>query len=159
MNLAILFVIFIIFLFCIIFKPKSRRVIFEGIIIGIISGVVISFATDANYRASIYGPFIMLGRAVDKNLRYASKNWGGIKATQVSDGVVNVSATNIVTGSVVNFTKTPLSKLPFDLRYAVATGDVATNKTIINISAPQIDSCHTVGGSVVKLNTEEPKAK
>lgn len=156
-SLIILIVIVIIFFFCIKFKIIDRRILFEGLIIGTVSGIFISLATDVNYRASLTGPFIELGKKFNNNFRYASKNWGSIKATQVGQGMVDVSATNIVTGSIVTFTNTPISRLPSDLRYAVATGDVASNKTIVNIFAPKVDARYVAGGSVLEIRPKEEK--
>ena len=150
--LLVLFIIGIV-IFLMMKNKIDKRIVVEGVIIGVVSGLIISYITDVNFQANVNGPVIKIARVFNKQLRYVSKEWGNIKAEVVNDNMVSVSASNIASGVTVTYQNTPLSKLPADLRYAVSTGDIAANKTFINIISPDVentDAAHTVGGIVVK---------
>lgn len=105
----------------------------EGIIIGVVSGVIISYVTNGDFRATVHSPIIKLGKLLNFKVRYISKNWTNIKVKEIENGIYDVDATNIVTGSIVKFEKSPISTLPPDLRYDIATSDVVQARTLINI--------------------------
>ncbi len=100
----------------------------EGIIIGVVSGFVISYATDVNFQATMHYPWVKIGQIVNKQIRYISKNWANIKVTQFDEKTDSVSfeATNIASGLTVTISNKPLFSLPADLRYDIVTGDSLT---------------------------------
>ena len=111
-------------IYCLKTKKINKDTIIEGIIIGLVSGICLSFATDINYRAELSGPWIKLTKMmVNKNIKYVSKNWANINTVKKNDLIYDVTATNIVSGVTVKFDNIELSKLPADLRYDITSRD------------------------------------
>lgn len=136
--------LFLIIVACLIIVLKQKKIIsinaiMEGIMIGVISGLIISFVTEGNFRANILSPVIKLAKLFNMKVRYISKDWINIRVKEVGRGVYDVDATNIATGSVVKFEKSPISVLPPDLRYDIATSDVVRTKVSINIPLNEQD--------------------
>lgn len=100
---------------------ERRQIILEGIIIGIVSGVSISCLTDANFQASIYGPFVNLAHKLNQNVKYISKTWADVKAEALTGDRYNVSAVNIASGNTVKLINVHTSAMPASLRYQVLT--------------------------------------
>lgn len=114
-----LITIFLIFLICIVlfcFWPQRRAIILEGILIGVISGVLIAFITDSNFRASTIGPIKSW-----TNKTYSSNDWTDIKVIRQDKDLAEVEATNVISGDTVTFKHSALEKLPADLRWDVKT--------------------------------------
>ena len=116
----------------------QKRTIVEGIIIGLLSGLLISFFTDANIRAEVAGPIIKCAKKINKQLKYSSQNWTNISTNLVNDGFLNVSATNIASGVTVTFNNEPLTSLPADLRYDIATGDTVKFAYSPDVIIPEV---------------------
>lgn len=136
--------LFLIIVACLIIVLKQKKIIsinaiMEGIMIGVISGVIISFVTEGNFRANVLSPVIKLAKLFNMKVRYISKDWINIRVKEVGRGVYDVDATNIATGSVVEFKKSPISVLPPDLRYDIATSDVVRTKVLKNIPPDEQD--------------------
>jgi len=152
----ILFFIFLSVWFCKRREYVDKRIIIEGVLIGIVVGVFGSYVTDNDFKASINGPIIEARNRISKyKSRYASKDWGNINAKWVGDGVVDVSATKIASVTVVTFDKATQAHVPADLWYAVATGDVAGNGTILNIVNPEIKTENIAGSPIVAPEFEK----
>ncbi len=110
----------------IVLKKKiiDRKPIIEGIIIGVVSGLILSYSTDVNFQAKIHFPFIKIAQIFNSQVRYVSKNWADIEVNQYNQGtdIVSVEATNIASGVTVKIVDKPLGSLPADLRYDIKTG-------------------------------------
>lgn len=152
----ILFFIFLSVWFCKRRGYVDKRIIIEGVLIGIVVGVFGSYVTDNDFKANINGPIIETRNRISKyKFRYASKDWGNINAKWVGDGVVDVSATKIASGVVVTFDNATQSQVPADLWYGIATGDVAINGAIFNIVNPNIDTNDIAGSPIVTPKFEK----
>lgn len=103
---------------------KDNKAIVEGIVIGVVSGLILSYVTDVNFQAKINLPFIKIGKLFNSKVQYVSKNWADIKINQYNNetGIVSVEATNIASGVTVKIADKPLGSLPADLRYDIETG-------------------------------------
>lgn len=123
MTLSVILIIFCLLFLCIEKKIVNKAIVIEGVIIGVVSGLILSFITDGNFRASMIGPVVKIAKKVNINLRYVSKNWTNIKVSEPENGIFDVSAVNTVSGSTVKFTNTAINKLPADLRYDVLSSD------------------------------------
>jgi hypothetical protein len=118
MILIFLIIIIIIVVFLIIFKKVNSNTVLEGVIIGIISGFIISLITDGNFRANMFNSVTSL---LHIKTRYISQNWRDIQSEKVGSGAYNVKAFNVNTGAKIEVTNVPLSELPADLRYDITT--------------------------------------
>lgn len=130
MNLSILILVFFVFIFSVKNKIINKDILIEGLVIGIISGIFISYATDTNYRATIHGPVVKYVKWVNNNARYSSQDWTDIKITKTGNVISFVSAKNIASGNTVEFTSDFKSKLPADLRYDILTNNNAGGSTV-----------------------------
>ncbi|MFC1577203.1 hypothetical protein ACFL42_03165 [Candidatus Omnitrophota bacterium] len=104
-----------------------RQMILEGVIIGVIAGICISYLTDADYRATVNGPLINIVRKYKIDWKYTSKDWSISKAEKVGDGRYDLKATNIATGNTVVLNNKSISNLPPDLKYGVETWGAPDN--------------------------------
>lgn len=122
MTLSVLIII-ILFIVTYYFWKDRRQILLEGVIIGIISGICISYLTDADFQANVNGPLINLARVFNKNVRYISNAWTNIKIEKLKDDRYNVEATNTVSGNTVEFTNVHVTTIPASLRYQIITWD------------------------------------
>ena len=123
-NLIFCFIILVITI-RLIFAQKYRVLVIEGILIGLVSGIFTSYTTSDDYRASINGPVIQIVKTINNSIKYKSGAWTNIEVTHYDPktDIISIDATKIDTGITVRIENQPLSKLPADLRYDVATGD------------------------------------
>ena len=112
-----------------IFWKQRRIIIVEGILIGVISGTLISYITDVNFQASINGPISSFFKKV-----YSSKSWTNIRVVRMEKAMLKVDATNIVSGDTVTIENT-LNNLPADLRWDIETKEKLNqlNKKVSNL--------------------------
>lgn len=126
----IVYLILIILIIAIYFilknKITDKKPIIEGIIIGVVSGFILSYSTDVNFQAKIHFPFIKIAQIFNNQVRYVSKNWADIEVSQYDQktDIVSVEATNIASGVTVKIADKPLGSLPADLRYDIETGGI-----------------------------------
>ena len=108
-------------------KYKIEGIIIQGVIIGIVAGVMGSYITNVNFRTEIDGPMVLaLNKLLKVNMTLPSQEYINIKVAKLNNGTYDVDATNSVSGDTVNFRSEPLNKLPADLRYSIATGATVT---------------------------------
>jgi len=101
-----------------------------GIIIGIVSGVCISYLTDANFQASVNGPFFKLAHNFNKSVKYINKAWINISVEKMQGDRYNIRATSTNSGNTVEFNNVHISTLPASLRYQVITWDDRVDKEV-----------------------------
>ena len=104
-------------------KKKKMEILIEGLVIGVVTGICVSFITDVDFRAKIIGPVIMIAHKVDSSIKYDSNNWMNIEATQTGKDSYVVSAKNINTGTTIKFPVDNVSRLPADLKYSILSSD------------------------------------
>lgn len=105
------------------FLKNRRQIIAEGIIIGVVSGICISYVTDVNFQARVNGPFYKVAHTFNKKIRYISNAWANIKIEKLSGNKYTVRATNTVSGNTVEFTNVHVNTIPASLRYQIVTSD------------------------------------
>ncbi len=99
-------------------KTIRLDTIVQGALIGVISGMILAFFTNGDYRAGLLAPVLPF-----INQRYSSDIYTNIKSRPDEHGKYDVEATNILTGIPVKFEGVSLNDLPANIRYSIRVGD------------------------------------